>query len=943
MLPSGTVTFLFTDIEGSTRLAQQFPEEQPVLLSRHNEILDQAIAAHHGFLFQTAGDSYCVAFQNANDAVSAAIDAQRGLQAEAWSPAPIKVRMGIHTGKAEIQENNEYRGYLTLSHVQRLMSAAHGGQVLVSRGTSELIREGMPEGASLRDMGERRLKDMIHSEHIYQLVIAGLPGDFPPIKTLDVFHHNLPAQMTSFIGREKELKEVRQALDTYRLVTLTGSGGVGKSRLSLQAGMQCLGDFPDGVWLVELAAVTDPAIILPTILSIFHLREDTQRNPLDVLTDHLRDKTLLLLLDNCEHLIDVCAQVSASLLQSCSSLKIVASSREALGISGEYAYHVPSLHTPSTGNSIPLEQLAKVDSIRLFLERAVTAKPGFTLTRENASALVQICSRLDGIPLAIELAASRVKVLSPEQIAARLDDRFRLLTGGSRTALPRQQTLRATIDWSYSLLSDQEKALFRKLAVFVGGWTIEAAEAVCGYEDTPAYYFAAKKGITVTRFDVLDLMTRLVDKSLIFMEDTAVGIRYHRLETIRQYSRERFFETDEVEKVMDRHLAYYVQFAEMVDEKLKGSDQVESQSRMAAEQDNLRAALDWGLNRNPDSALRIAGSANLFWTASGYSAEGFGWTQKALDQVDRSPLSAGTSEEQRLIARAKALRGLTRLYLSLGDNTKAKQAAEESVALYRQSRDRRGLAFALVVLAYPLEFLGLRVEAEAALQESYAIAQSEKDVYGICRSLNRLARVVVQLYHDPDLAQQYVEEALRLAREAGLRSQEAQASEILGFIAIHRNDYDTARERLQASMRLYDEIGSPFNVILEKSNLAHLERKLGNFTEALDYYRQTIPTFRDIGQTGAVAHQLECFGFIALAQQQGEHALQLFAAASALREKSSTPMMPDEQVYFDEQLKRLHETMDLHTFNSIWSRGRDLKIDQAIELALELTPEAANE
>jgi predicted ATPase/class 3 adenylate cyclase len=943
MLPSGTVTFLFTDIEGSTRLAQQFPDELHALLSRHNEILDQAIRAHHGFVFQTAGDSYCVAFHNTKDAVQAALEAQKGLHSESWSPAPVKVRMGIHTGRAEFQGSGEYQGYLTLSHVQRLMSAAHGGQVLVSQGTRDLFHDELPEGVSLRDMGERRLKDMIHSERIYQLVIESLPADFPPIKTLDVFQHNLPAQMTSFIGREREIKEVIQALHTYRLVTLTGSGGVGKSRLSLQVGMQSLAEFPDGVWLVELAAVTDPTLILPTILSVFNLREDTHRSAHDVLTDHLREKNLLLLLDNCEHLIDACAQVSASLLQSCSDLHILASSREALAISGEFTYRVPSLHTPDMGNLLSLAQLAKMDSIRLFLERAVAAKPDFTLSESNAASLVQICSRLDGIPLAIELAASRVKVLSPEQIAARLDDRFRLLTGGSRAALPRQQTLRATIDWSYSLLSDPEKMLLRRLAVFAGGWTLEAAESVCGIEQSPAYYFAAKKGITVNRFDVLDLLTRLVDKSLIFMEESAAGIRYHRLETIRQYSRERFFETDEVEAVMDRHLAYYVKFAELVDEKLKGRDEVEWQSRMAAEQDNLRAALDWGFNQNPDSALRIAGAANLFWTASGYSAEGFRWTQRALEMVDKSPLSPGTSSEQRLIARAKALRGLTRLYLSLGDNAKAKQAAEESVALYRQSQDRRGLAFALVVLAYPLEFLGLRDQAEAALHESYSISQSEGDVYCICRSLNRLARVVVQLYEDPALSQQYVEEALRLASEAGLRSQEAQASEILGVIAIHKNEHEAARAYLKESMRLYEEIGSPFNVILEKSNLAHLERKLGNHTEALAYYRETIPAFRDIGQTGAVAHQLECFGFIALAQNQDEQALQLFAAANALRERSGTPMTPDEQVYFNEQLNTLHERMDSDRFNGIWTKGRALKMEQAIGLALELTREAAHD
>ena len=943
MLPSGTVTFLFTDIEGSTKLAQQFPDELPALLSRHNEILDQAVRAHHGFVFQTAGDSYSVAFQNANDAVGAAIEAQKGLHSESWSPAPVKVRMGIHTGKAEFQGRGEYQGYLTLSHVQRLMSAAHGGQVLISQKTWELIRNQLPDGVSLRDMGERRLKDMIHSERIYQFIIESLPSDFPPIKTLDVFQHNLPAQMTSFIGREREIKEVQQTLTTYRLVTLTGSGGVGKSRLSLQVGMQCLPQFSDGVWLVELAPVTDPSLVAQTILSNFPVREDTQRKVLDVLIDHLREKSVLLILDNCEHLIEACAQVSSLLLQACHNLRVLASSREAFGITGEFAYRVPSLSTPDLAGVSSLESLAKTDSIRLFLERAAIAKPGFTLTQENASSLVQICSRLDGIPLAIELAASRVKVLSPEQIAARLDDRFRLLTGGSRTALPRQQTLRAAIDWSYSLLTEQEKALFRKLAVFVSGWTLEAAEMVCGYEDSTAYYFAARKGINITRFDILDLLTRLVDKSLITMEETAVGIRYRRLETIRQYSRERFFETDEVERVMDRHLAYFVEFAELVDEKLKGSDQVEWQSRMAEEQDNLRAALEWGLNRNPDDALRIAGAANLFWTASGFSAEGYRWTKKSLEQVDKTPLPPGRTAEQRLIARAGALRGLTRLYLSLGDNANAKQAAEESVTLYRQSQDRRGLAFALVILAYPLEFLGERPKAEAALQESYAIAQEEGDVYVTCRALNRLARVISDLYQDLDLSQSYVEESLRLARQAGLRSQEAQASEILGFIAMHAKDYDAARTYLKESMRIYDEISSMFNVILEKSNLAHLERKLGNHAEALKYYCETIVGFRDIGQTGAVAHQLECFGFIALAQDQPERALQLFAAANALRTKGGTPMTPDEQPYFDEQIRQIHGKLDSVQFDSIWSQGHALKMEQAIDLALEMSMETVNE
>ena len=906
-------------------MAREYPETWEVLRSRHDRILRKAIESNNGYTFQIIGDAFCAAFQTAGEALSAGIKSQLDLNHENWGEAPIKVRMGIHTGKAEIQENGEYHGYLTLSHVQRLMSAGHGGQVLVSFATQELIRGNMPEGTTLRDMGKRQLKDMIHPEHIYQLDIANLPNEFPPIKTLDIVHHNLPAQMTSFIGREKEIGEIKQTINEYRLVTLTGSGGAGKTRLSLQVGTECLKQFSDGVWLAELAPVTDPTLIPQTLFSIFNLREDSHRSALEILIDHLRAKTLLLVLDNCEHLIDACAQISESLLHACSKLKILASSREALGIAGEVAYHVPSLNTPDLADLPTLPELEKVDSIRLFLERAATAKAGFALTQDNAASLAQICSRLDGIPLAIELAAARIKVLSPEQIALRLNDRFRLLTGGSRTALPRQQTLRAMIDWSYSLLTEQEKILFRRLAVFVGGWRLEAAESVCADVEEGG----------ILPHDILDLLTRLVDKSLVTTEEVMGETRYHRLETIRQYSREKFFETDEVESMRNWHLNFFVRFTEQVDEYLKGPDQITWQSRMTEEQDNLRAALEWGLSRNPDSALRIAGAANLFWTAGGYSAEGFRWTQKALEQVEKIPTPYGVTTEQRLVARAKALRGLTRLYLSLGDNANAKRVAEESVALYRQSQDRRGLAFALVILSYPLEFLSELSQAEAVLQESYSIARAEGDVYVICRSLNMWARAILNLHHDLDLSQRYIEESLRLAREASLRSQEAQACEIMATIAIQRGDNNEARTQFKESVRIYEEIGATFNVILEKSNLAHLERKLGNYADALEYYRETIIAFRDIGQTGAVAHQLECFGFIAQAQDQNERALQLFAAANALREQRSTPMTPHEQSYFEAQLKGLREKMNEMQFDSAWSKGYAMTMEQAIALALE--------
>jgi len=928
-LPNGTVTFLFTDIEGSTKLSQEFPDEISVLFAKHNEILSQSIKNHNGFLFQIIGDAFCAAFHNGTDALYAALEAQRLLLNENWTPAPIKVRMGIHTGAAQLREEGakegSYSGYATMALTQRIMSAGHGGQILLSQNTYDKADEALSPEVELRDLGERRFKNIMRPERIYQLTVPDLPSEFPPLNTLESFNHNLPEQLTSFIGRQKELDEVTKLIASHRMVTLTGSGGAGKTRLSLQIGNACLGHFSKGVWIAELATISDPSLVSQTLLSIFNLRGDSHRDPVDSLTKHLRSKELLLILDNCEHLIDTCAQVSGSLLQACPKLKILSTSREPLRIAGERTYRVPSLAIPDTNQLPPLENLMQFEAIHLFVERASTIKPDFELTKENASFVAQICSRLDGIPLAIELAVARVKMLTPEQIAARLDDRFHLLTGGSRTALPRQQTLQAMIDWSYSLLTEQEKSLFRRLSVFIGGWTLEAAEAVCPDEEPGG----------ILPHDILDLLTRLVDKSLIATDEVMGETRYRRLETIRQYSREKFLETDEVESIRNWHLNYYVRFTESAEQGLKSRDQFIWGNRMNVEQDNIRNALEWGLRTNPYSALRIVGASNLFWTAGGFSAEGFHWTQTALEKTANHPVSDNITIEEILVARAKALCGLTRLYLSLGDNTNAKRSAEESVVLYRQSQDQRGLAFALAILAYPLEFLGERAKAEEILQESIFIARAEGDVYVLCRALNILARVTIQLHHDLESSKRYVEEAYSLARENGLRYQEAQTLEILGHIATDTKDHIEARLYFEESARVYEEVGALFNVVLEKSNLAHLERRTGNYTKALEHYRETILAFRDIGQTGAVAHQLECFGFIAIAFNQNEQALQLFTAATTLREKAGTPMRPEEKIYFDEQIRKLHEKMESPTLEWIWTKGHALSMDMAINLAIE--------
>jgi predicted ATPase/class 3 adenylate cyclase len=609
-LPSGTVTFLFTDIEGSTKLAHEHRDLWEGLQARHHSILRSAMEAHSGHVFQIVGDAFCVAFDTAADALAAALEAQRGLHAEDWGKTSIKVRMGINTGAAQAGSNADgsggYTGYSTLARTQRVMSTAYGGQILLSNTSSDLLTGELPAAVTLRDMKQHRLKGLANPEHLWQAVVQDLARDFPPLQSLNSIPTNLPIQLTSFIGREKELAEIKQLVEKNRLVTLTGSGGVGKTRHSLQAAAELLEAFADGVWLIELASVSDPALVLQSVTSPLGLREDQGRPLLAALQDYLQAKSMLLLLDSCEHLLDACAQLADALLRTCPSLKILVSSREPLGIAGEVAYRVPSLALPDTRHLPSLESLSQYDSVRLFIERALAVKSDFVVSNENAPAVAQVCSMLDGIPLAIELAAARIKGLSVEQISQRLDDRFRLLTGGSRTALPRHQTLRAMIEWSYDLLSEAERAVLRRLAVFVGDWTLEGAEAVCAEPVVPDASAPATRAIIQTP-EVMDLLLRLVDKSLIVPQEQGGQTRYRMLETIRQFAGEKLSDSREEAPLRARHLDFFLAFAEQAEPRLRGAEPLIWLNQLGAEYDNLRAALAWARDSGgAQPALRLA-------------------------------------------------------------------------------------------------------------------------------------------------------------------------------------------------------------------------------------------------------------------------------------------------------------------------------------------------
>ncbi|HLO31109.1 MAG TPA: adenylate/guanylate cyclase domain-containing protein [Anaerolineales bacterium] len=924
--PSGTVTFLFTDIQGSTKLAQEHPQEMPELLARHNAILNGSIETQHGFVFRIVGDSFSAAFHTAREALSAALEAQRRLQNESWSPAPINVRMGIHTGSAQLQDDPQgqgtfYEGYGTLALTQRIMSVGHGGQILLSQTTHDLVKDRLPDGTELRDMGERRLKDIVRPEHIYQVAASDLPSDFPPLTTLEAFHHNLPMQLTSFIGREQEIAEARKLLSDTRILTLIGPGGTGKSRLCLQVAAEQISEFKDGVWLIELAQLADPRYVLSTIASTFNLRELQGAPLIDTLTDYLRAKQLLLVLDNCEHLIETCARLSSHFVRACPNLKIIASSREALGINGETVYHVPSLSLPPApaagdggedgGKS---KSLMDYESTRLFTERARQANPQFALTADNAPSVAQICTRLDGIPLAIELAAARLKLFTPQQIAERLDDRFKLLTGGSRSALPRQQTLRALIDWSYLTLNEMEQDVLRRLAVFSGGWTFDAAESVVG------------------EMEVMDGLSGLVNKSLVNVEEQDGESRYRYLETIRQYAMEKLLESGEAVDIRDRHLAHFGEYTRRAEENFATAQRLLWLNRLEVEYDNIRSALGWALESHPEAALQMVCSLAVFWLSRSYLTEGSNWCQAAIARAEALSL-AGPNMDHR---RAQVYTALAMLSVNRGEHQTGQTAAKQGVALARGLDDKSILVRALNALGFTSVFLGEVRLAFDALHESEDICRKLGYREELANVLQALAYITMEV-QGPDATEQlqsYMEESLALSQGSVDPEDALRTEGILARLAFYRSDLAEARKHADRMLDLHKKMGDQLGTTAHQSAMAHAARQLGNFEEALDLYRETIRDWQEIGHRGAVAHQLECIAYIAKAQEQGGRAVKLMSAADALREAGSSPRTPQERIEYDRELAGLRTGMDEEEFNLLWEEGQSMKMEQAIDFAV---------
>ena len=940
---ASTYTFLFTDIEGSTRYWEQNPDSMRVALERHNHILSEAIESQGGWIFRTAGDAYFASFKTAAAAVKAAVQAQCNLHAQQWElDVPLRVRMAIHTGEAEERDGDYVGG--SLNRIGRLIAVCHGGQVLLTQATQELVRDSLPKDVSLLDLGRHRFRDLVHPERLFQVVTDGLPVDFPPLKSLEAVPNNIPTQLTSFIGRQEELRRAVDLLSNSRLLTLTGPGGTGKTRLALQVAANQLEAFPDGVWLVELASVSDPALVQRSIAGVLNVREHPGLSLQESIVESLRARQMLLVLDNCEHLIETCAHLADTFLRISRDLKILVSSREVLGIEGETTLRVPPLSLPAYSSETAVDELLKSESVQLFVERAKTVQPSFELTKENAPAVNQICHRLDGIPLAIELAAARIRVLKPEQIAARLDNLFRLLTGGSRAALPRQQTLEAMIDWSHDLLSDEERTLFRRLSVFVGGMSFEAAEKVCASSNQ----LDDGNEFPQLSYDVLELLAQLVNKSLVLVDEQDIDSRYRLLETIRQYAQNKLVASSEATIARHNHLFYYKEFSDHARDGMLGSHQFDWMNRLEKDHDNFRAALNWGLEHDPLVALDLGANLVYFWSGRGYSTEGRHWLKSGLDRFEE--VTESKKDSRQLEVEARALSAYGQMAIIQGDNPAARQALQRCIEIQRELGVQKELVFSMALLSLATLFLGDMAGSQSLAEEGVALGRKFDERIGLALSLSIQAQINVRSQDGYDLAREQIDESARLLRSHGNRWFSGLSLMGLGIVAHLANDLDTALAHFRESREIFQQAGDQHFSNVTQGYIADVARKRANYDQATQIYHETLQTWSKLGHRGGFARSLECLAFIAFARafedDSGDSTklLQrtaiLLGAAESIRQSSGAGMTIDEQLEYFSQISKIREHVAQDTskqadFDQAWVEGSQLEPDQLLMLALE--------
>jgi predicted ATPase/class 3 adenylate cyclase/Tfp pilus assembly protein PilF len=914
--PTGTLTFLFTDIEGSAKMWERSPQAMQAALARHDELLRRAIEQHGGYVFKTVGDAFCCTFPTAPDALEAALEAQRLLLKERWAESdPLRVRMALHMGAAE-ERDGDYFGP-PVNRVARLLSAAHGGQVLLSLPTHEMVRDQLPAGMKLAELGEYRLKDLFRPDRVFQLVSPDLPSEFPPLRTLDTYRNNLPLQPTPLVGREKEASELCDLLrgEATRLLTLTGPGGIGKTRLALQAAADLLEDFPDGTFFVPLATLSEAELFSSAVAETLGLRETGEQSLDESIKDYLHQRRLLLLLDNFEQVLGAAPTVT-ELLAGAPGLKVLATSRAPLGLYGEHVFPVPPLSMPDLERPPPLERLTQYEAVGLFVERARALKPNFEVTNESAPAVAEICVRLDGLPLAIELAAARITMLPPKAMLQRLSSRLKLLTGGARDLPERQRTLRATIEWSFALLDEGEQVLFGRLAVFSGGRTLEAIEAICDAEgDLP--------------MDAFEGVASLLDKSLMRQEEGPDGEpRFVMLETVHEFAREKLGQSAEAEQIKRVHAEYFLTLAEEAYRELKGANQLEWLERLEAEHDNMRAALSWALERKEEElALRLGGALWWFWSMHGYYSEGRRWLEAALAIEGRE------SPE----VRAMALTGVGSLAFDQGDLDRAQEAYEEGLQLLvheeaGEAREAKLLLLGLLGwLAWQREEHG---QAKELFEESLALSREMSDTWWLASSLSNLA-LVPESRGDYKRATELYEESMDLFREQGDKHRLAYCLINLGMEVYFQGDLGRAGKLTEEAVALFRELGARGDVALGLCNLGWIALLQDDLGSPAEIYKESLSLAWDTGMNQIVHHDLEGLTCLAGAKGEAERAARLWGAAQVLHETKGIPRDIDFLAEADARISAVRSGMGEEEWEEAWRKGRAMTLDEAISYALE--------
>ena len=910
-LPTGTVTFLFTDLEGSTRLWEEHPDDMRVALARHDEILRKTVEAHDGAIVKTTGDGLHAAFTTADHALGAAIDAQLALTGEVWPlPEPLRVRMGIHTGAAE-ERDGDYYGP-AVNRAARVAAAAHGGQILVSHATEELARDTLPPGAALVDLGEHRLRDLARAERVFQLTAAGIATDFPPPRTADAYPGNLPVQLSSFVGRDGDVAAISANLREARLVTLTGVGGVGKTRLATQVAAELLPSFPDGAWLCELAAASDGDALEQVVVATLGITPRTGATLQGSIIESLAAKDLLLVLDNCEHLLDQAGALAEAVLRGCPRVRIVATSREGLGIEGEHLRVVRSLPLPDPTDEAA--DIAAAEATRLFVDRARTAHGDIALDGDGLHAVAEICRRLDGIPLAIELAAARTVSMVPREIAGHLDERFRLLTGGRRTAVERHHTLRATVDWSYSLLDERERVVFDRLGAFSGAFDTAAAEAVAAGDDLETW-------------DVRDALADLVAKSMVVREPQTDATRFTLLETLRQYARERLDERDEADEVRRRHAAYYAELARTLEAGLRSADELAYRARFVEDLDNFRAAVIWALDReDADRDLGLLIIAHLALEAAMDRPTGVGsWgvrAQSAAETADpwiRSAVLGAAAEECRTRA----------------DSEGAVRFAD---AALRDGADLPGPGptLALVVRAIVLGLWGRGLEGVeplvAALRRLRTMRAGEPPTYELAW-MTAVAGTMASFTDANALARELADDAVDVARVLGAPSVMAGALFARGH-AIEDEFPDEALQCFEESIAIVRSGASGSALPASLSYAAMLWHRLGNLTMGLQRAIECVEHTWAVGDLSQIANGFSTGAAMLADTGDLRDAVVMLSGGMYAGPTVNYIVENDPHLNLPALRERLREELGDTAYDAAWREGLELPTDQLVAFAI---------